>query len=332
LKKNRSIVLPDIQILNKEEFPEDKNGTQFYVQTTFIFDYISQYYKDYGVTKTAVSNMLKYGFLRDHCETIKNIIYVLNNQIDNIFSTNIISLDTDDFFKSLVFGIKMLEKVENFHPRFGTFYDKIAKRNGTALNYLERHMVGKLGETGTVKYINNLLKQSGSKLEVENSFDTTQVESADIVFVRNSKSKVLVNAGKRIQIKCSSGLNGVILKEDKYKLDSETFNVDYCAFAQLLNSPFVFLIDYLTKLAHKFIDGIGSDEILANIAKEIDKDLLKPTVKLCGYIARSKMKIIEKGKTLTPLGEVSSDSYYAYVADLETDYSTLAQELISVNT
>ena len=77
------------------------------------------------------------------------------------------------------------------------------------------------------------------------------------------------------------------MKEDKYKLDGETFNVDYCAFAQLLNSPFVFLIDYLTKLAHKFKDGIGSDEILANVAKEIDKDLLKTTVKLCGYIARS---------------------------------------------
>lgn len=318
----------NIPVFTKKEFLETSVEKEYFLPKDAIFDYISHLYKDYGVTNTAVNNMLKYGFLRDQTKTIGKKICVLNTQIDKIFSTNIVNLDTDDFFKSLVFAIKMLEKVENFHPRFGTFFDKIAKRNGTALNYLERHMVGKLGETGTVKHINNLLKQSGSKLAVENSFDTTQVESADIVFVRNSKTKVLVNAGKRIQIKCSAGLNGVVLKEDKYKLDGETFNVDYCAFAQLLNSPFVFLTDYLTKLAHRFKETDDSAEILMNVAKEIDKDLLQTTVKLCGFIARSKMKIIEKGKNLLPLGEVSSDSYFAYVADLETDYTILAKELV----
>jgi hypothetical protein len=99
-----------------------------------------------------------------------------------------------------------------------------------------------------------------------------------------------------------------------------------------LNSPFVFITDYIAKLARKFKEGIAIEEILLNAAKEIDKELLKTTVKLCGYIARSKMKIIDKGKNLAPLGEVSSDSYYAYVADLETDYSVLANELVSVNT
>jgi hypothetical protein len=294
-----------------------------------IEDYINEHYPDYGVTGTAVTNFRKYGFLKKHLIPISKKRFVIFKQsIDSIFNSNLIDLTPDDFFQALKFSIEMLEKVENYQVRFGTFFDSIARRNGTALNYIERHLVGKLGETATIKHINKILESKGSIFEVENSFNSTQVEAADIVNLRNKKNRVIVNAGKKVQIKTATGLNSVVLKEDRSKIQSATFGVDYCSFAQLLNSPLVFLVDLVSKLGKQYSGQLinSSTDFLRNI--NVNIGLLVITARVSGFIQTTNMTLINKGANLPPLGEITSDSYYAYISDLETDYAILAAKLV----
>ena len=55
---------------------------------------------------------------------------------------------------------------------------------------------------------------------------------------------------------------------------------------------------------------------------------MKISVKLAGYTNIENIHLIEKGRNLDPLGEVSNDSYYAYQADLNNDFSELARHII----
>lgn len=289
-------------------------------------DYIKSKYKDFAVTDTTLKNFLKYGYLRDNYTSVSRKKIINKEAVDKIFNENIILLDAKDYFEALNFSIKMLHKVENVSIRFGTFFDKIAKRNGTVLNYIERHMTGKLGETATIKLINNILLNEGSKFKVENSFNTNQVEAADIVQLRDNRG-VIVNASSKVQIKTSAGLNSVVLKEDKTKLESETFGVDYCVFVQLLCNPLNFLVEVLQKINDQFITK-GQDS-LSDILSSIDinnNSILIPT-KIAGYISVDDMLLIEKGEKLQPLGEVNTDSYYSYVADLRSDFDNLASKI-----
>ncbi len=131
------------------------------------------------------------------------------------------------------------------------FFDKIAKRKGSTLNYIERNIIGKLGELAVVKLINNEFEKLNCDFFVENSLSTEQVEAADIVQLKN-KHDVIVTANKRVQIKTSKGLNSVVLKEDRSKLESSTFGVDYCVLAQLLGDPLAFFIDFICEMGMLF--------------------------------------------------------------------------------
>lgn len=289
--------------------------------------YVKGNYKDFAVTDTTLKNFIKYGYLRDKYTSAGTKKIIIKSAVDEIFNDHIILLDAQDYFEALDFSLKMLDKVENLSLRFGTFFDKIAKRNGTALNYIERHITGKLGETATIKLINNKLEGLGSKFIVENSFKTDQVEAADIVQLRDNKG-VIVNAGSKVQIKTATGLNSVVLKEDKTKLESDTFGVDYCVFVQLLNSPLNFLIELLKKVNEQFI--VDRDVSLTNILNKINigNNSIVMSAKIAGFIHVNDMSVVEKGDKLQPLGEVTSDSYYSYVGDLRRDFDYLAKQLL----
>ena len=299
-----------------------------------ILKYINDKHGDYDISSSGIENIRKYSYIANTGYRIGRSPYYDKRDIDQIFSQNIIQLDLYDYFQTLNFSIKMLQKIQDNHNvRFGTFFDKIAKRKGSVLNYIERHIVGKIGELAVIKIVNQEIEKLGHNFTVENSFNTEQVEAADIVQLK-SRDNVIVNANKRVQIKTAQGLNSVVLKEDVSKLNSQTFGVDYCAFAQVLGDPLAFFIDFIYKMGVGYNPDSHVEEYLSEFLQshEFATELLRIKVKVAGFIGVEEMKSIKKDEQLPPLGPASGDSYYSYVHELERDFSILAKDILPERT
>ena len=128
-----------------------------------------------------------------------------------------------------------------------------------------------------------------------------------------------------MQVKTATGLNTVVLKEMKSKVESQTFSADFFVFVQLLRVPLGFILGILREA----VEQIGAvDENTG--ASSLDITMSLPTTdlgvkaKVAGFIDSNSLKEISEGETLKPLGTVSCDAHYAYVADLTSDFHTLA--------
>ena len=132
--------------------------------------------------ETALDNHLKYGYFKDAVvEVSPKISVILQEKIKSkceLISSHVVTLDSTDYFEALEFSIGMFQKmVVNNATGYGTQYDKLASRNGTDMNYLERHMIGKLGEKAVIKYCNQLYG-TGTIVNVSNSLSSP--DAADI--------------------------------------------------------------------------------------------------------------------------------------------------------
>jgi transcriptional regulator with XRE-family HTH domain len=301
-------------------------GRNILVGEDAVRQYIDELYPGYVMTKNGVANLVSYGCLRGKHTKAGRRLVVKKTDIDEACTENVVDLTAQDLIRSLDFGIRMLEKQEDEDQgsEFGSKYDQIAGRLGSFLNYLERWVNGKLGEIATARLLNAILSDMGSPLSVEVSFDPNQVEASDLFQLRD-RNQVIVPPGARVQVKTATGLNTVVLKEMKSKVESQTFSADFFVFVQLLRVPLGFILGILREA----VEQIGAvDENTG--ASSLDITMSLPTTdlgvkaKVAGFIDSNSLKEISEGETLKPLGTVSCDAHYAYVADLTSDFHTLA--------
>ena len=320
-------------IPESEAYSYGKEVGSTFILKNNILSYILDKQPDFQISESALSNIIKYSYLYNKELTIRRRKIFNLSDINEMLEKDVVILDIKDYLEGLSFSIKMYQKIQSKEKiRYGTFYDAVARRSGTVINYLERHMIGKLGEAAIIKLLNNEYSNMRQPYSLSMSYNTENPDAVDIVSMKNSKG-LIVNTHKKVQIKASTGLKSCILKENESKLISNDFSVDYCVFSQVLIDPFAFFIDLIINMGSS-IDTSFDGNLENSISDffnsvQLKYEYLKVPVKIAGYIPVTEMTLAKPPKTIPPLtGPLTASSYYSHVKDLRTDFKSLADDLI----